>query len=86
MPGIVVFGAQWGDEGKGRFVDYLAAEADVVVRYQGGNNAGHTIKVDGRVYQAAPYPCGIIVRRKAVRDRQRRGRSIRAHCSRRSTC
>ena len=58
MPGIAVFGAQWGDEGKGRFVDYLAAEADVVVRYQGGNNAGHTIKVDGRVFKLHLIPAG----------------------------
>ena len=58
MPGIAVFGAQWGDEGKGRFVDFLAAEADVVVRYQGGNNAGHTIKVGGKVYKLHLIPAG----------------------------
>lgn len=58
MPGISVFGAQWGDEGKGRFVDYLASEADIVVRYQGGNNAGHTIIVDGTVYTLHLIPAG----------------------------
>ncbi len=60
MPGISVFGAQWGDEGKGRFVDYLAAEADVVVRYQGGNNAGHTIIVDGVTYTLHLIPAGML--------------------------
>ena len=58
MPGISVFGAQWGDEGKGRFVDYLASEADMVVRYQGGNNAGHTIIVDGVKYTLHLIPAG----------------------------
>ena len=43
MPGIVIVGAQWGDEGKGKVVDLLAERADMVVRFQGGNNAGHTI-------------------------------------------
>ena len=52
MPGLVVFGAQWGDEGKGRFVDFLSAEADAVIRYQGGNNAGHTVIAKGRKYAA----------------------------------
>jgi len=58
MPGISVFGAQWGDEGKGRFVDFLANEADVVVRYQGGNNAGHTIIVEGVTYKLHLIPAG----------------------------
>ena len=58
MPGISVFGAQWGDEGKGRFVDYLANEADIVVRYQGGNNAGHTIIVNDTVYTLHLIPAG----------------------------
>jgi adenylosuccinate synthase len=58
MPGISVFGAQWGDEGKGRFVDFLANEADVVIRYQGGNNAGHTIIVDGVTYKLHLIPAG----------------------------
>jgi len=58
MPGIAVFGAQWGDEGKGRFVDFLADEADVVIRYQGGNNAGHTIIVDDITYKLHLIPAG----------------------------
>jgi len=64
MPGLVVFGAQWGDEGKGRFVDYLASEADMVVRYQGGNNAGHTVCADGVEYKLHLIPSGILYRDK----------------------
>ena len=45
MSSLVIVGAQWGDEGKGKITDYMAAKADVVVRYQGGNNAGHTVEV-----------------------------------------
>ncbi|MDD4047404.1 MAG: adenylosuccinate synthetase, partial [Clostridia bacterium] len=45
MPAVVLIGAQWGDEGKGKITDYLAEKADMVVRYQGGNNAGHTVVV-----------------------------------------
>ena len=48
MPAVVVVGAQWGDEGKGKVVDILAEHADIIVRYQGGNNAGHTLVVDGQ--------------------------------------
>ena len=47
MPGIVIVGAQWGDEGKGKVVDLLAEQADAVIRFQGGNNAGHTIVREG---------------------------------------
>ena len=47
MPAVEVMGTQWGDEGKGKIVDYLAQQADVVVRYQGGSNAGHTVSVNG---------------------------------------
>ena len=49
MPGTVIVGAQWGDEGKGKIVDLLAQDSDVVCRYQGGPNAGHTIVVDGEI-------------------------------------
>ena len=49
MPALVVVGAQWGDEGKGKLVDYLTTGADLVVRFQGGNNAGHTLVVNGQV-------------------------------------
>ena len=52
MPGIVIVGAQWGDEGKGKVTDLLAERADAVVRFQGGNNAGHTIVRDGDDLQA----------------------------------
>ena len=56
MSGIVVVGSQWGDEGKGKITDYLAQKADVVVRYQGGNNAGHTIEFNGQdVYKRQLY-------------------------------
>ena len=65
---IVVFGAQWGDEGKGRFVDYLAAQADAVVRFQGGNNAGHTVAVDGKYFKLRLIPSGILY--KNVLDRK----------------
>lgn len=60
MPSIAVFGAQWGDEGKGRFVDYLAQKADMVVRYQGGNNAGHTIEAGGRQFRLHLVPSGVL--------------------------
>ena len=56
MPGIVIVGAQWGDEGKGKVVDLLAERADVVIRFQGGNNAGHTIVRDGRDVEVPPHP------------------------------
>lgn len=60
MPGLVVFGAQWGDEGKGRFVDYLAKDADMVIRYQGGNNAGHTVVTGGTQYKLHLIPSGVL--------------------------
>ncbi len=60
MPGAVIVGMQWGDEGKGRFTDYLAKEASMVVRYQGGHNAGHTLVVDGEVFKLQLVPSGIL--------------------------
>lgn len=60
MPNIVVIGSQWGDEGKGRVVDFLAEKVDVVVRYQGGNNAGHTIVLDGKSIILHHIPSGIL--------------------------
>ena len=60
MPAVVVVGAQWGDEGKGKIVDLLASRADVVVRYQGGNNAGHTVKIDDEVFKLHLIPSGIL--------------------------
>src|SRR5437879_3916212 len=60
MPGLVVVGAQWGDEGKGKLTDLLAERADVVVRFQGGNNAGHTIVRDGDEFKFHLIPSGIL--------------------------
>ena len=60
MPGKVILGAQWGDEGKGKFIDIFAAKADLVVRSQGGNNAGHTVVVDGEKYKLQLIPSGIL--------------------------
>ncbi len=60
MPGIAMIGAQWGDEGKGKVVDALAAEADLVVRYSGGANAGHTVVVGGDVFKLHHLPCGTL--------------------------
>ena len=60
MPGAVIVGTQWGDEGKGRFTDYLAKEASMCVRYQGGHNAGHTLVVDGEVFKLQLVPSGVL--------------------------
>ncbi|KPU42858.1 adenylosuccinate synthetase [Oxobacter pfennigii] len=60
MSGTVVIGAQWGDEGKGKITDYLAEHAQVVVRYQGGNNAGHTVETGGRQYKLHLIPSGVL--------------------------
>jgi len=60
----VIIGAQWGDEGKGKIIDVLAAEADVVVRYQGGGNAGHTVEVGAKRFVLHHIPCGILRPRK----------------------
>ena len=60
MPATVVLGAQWGDEGKGRVVDYFSENADYVVRFQGGNNAGHTIVVGDEKLALSLIPSGIL--------------------------
>jgi len=60
MSNVAVIGAQWGDEGKGKIVDWLSERADVVVRFQGGHNAGHTLVIDGRVYKLSLLPSGIV--------------------------
>ncbi len=60
MANVVVIGAQWGDEGKGKIVDWLSARADVVVRFQGGHNAGHTLVVGNQVYKLSLLPSGIV--------------------------
>jgi adenylosuccinate synthase len=60
MADVAVVGAQWGDEGKGKIVDWLSARADVVVRFQGGHNAGHTLVIDGAVYKLSLLPSGVV--------------------------
>jgi adenylosuccinate synthase len=60
MPNVAVIGAQWGDEGKGKIVDWLSARADVVVRFQGGHNAGHTLVIDGVTYKLSLLPSGVV--------------------------
>ncbi|TNE58777.1 MAG: adenylosuccinate synthase [Alphaproteobacteria bacterium] len=60
MANVVVVGSQWGDEGKGKIVDWLSERADVVVRFQGGHNAGHTLVVDGNVYKTSALPSGVV--------------------------
>ena len=64
MPACIVLGAQWGDEGKGKMTDYLAEKAGVVVRYQGGNNAGHTVEVGDKQYKLHLIPSGILYKNK----------------------
>ncbi len=60
MANVVVVGAQWGDEGKGKIVDWLSERADVIVRFQGGHNAGHTLVIDGTVFKLSLLPSGIV--------------------------
>ncbi|MEO1161849.1 MAG: adenylosuccinate synthetase, partial [Pseudomonadota bacterium] len=60
MANVVVVGAQWGDEGKGKLVDWLSERADVVARFQGGHNAGHTLVIDGVTYKLSLLPSGIV--------------------------
>ena len=60
MANVVVVGAQWGDEGKGKIVDWLSERADTIVRFQGGHNAGHTLVIDGKVYKLSLLPSGIV--------------------------
>ncbi|MEZ5787908.1 MAG: adenylosuccinate synthase [Xanthobacteraceae bacterium] len=60
MANVVVVGSQWGDEGKGKIVDWLSAQADIVVRFQGGHNAGHTLVIDGKTYKMSLLPSGVV--------------------------
>src|SRR5271167_3098668 len=60
MANVVVVGAQWGDEGKGKVVDWLSVSADVIVRFQGGHNAGHTLVIGNKVFKLALLPSGIV--------------------------
>ena len=64
MKNVVVVGSQWGDEGKGKIVDWLSSEADVVVRFQGGHNAGHTLVIDKKVFKLRLLPSGIVREKK----------------------
>ena len=64
MKNVVVVGSQWGDEGKGKIVDWLSSEADVVIRFQGGHNAGHTLVIDGNTYKLRLLPSGIVRKNK----------------------
>ena len=60
MANVVVVGAQWGDEGKGKIVDWLSERADIIVRFQGGHNAGHTLVIDGKTYKLHALPSGVV--------------------------
>ena len=60
MANVVVVGAQWGDEGKGKIVDWLSEQADIVVRFQGGHNAGHTLVIGNQVYKLSLLPSGVV--------------------------
>ncbi|HMJ40770.1 MAG TPA: adenylosuccinate synthase [Pseudolabrys sp.] len=60
MANVVVVGSQWGDEGKGKIVDWLSEQADIVVRFQGGHNAGHTLVIDGKTYKLSLLPSGVV--------------------------
>ena len=64
MANVVVVGSQWGDEGKGKVVDWLSERADVVVRFQGGHNAGHTLVIDGKKYKLRLIHTGIVRKNK----------------------
>ena len=64
MSNVAVIGAQWGDEGKGKIVDWLSEKADVVVRFQGGHNAGHTLVINNKTYKLKLLPSGIVRKNK----------------------
>lgn len=64
MASVIVLGAQWGDEGKGKIVDYLAQKADAVVRYSGGSNAGHTVVVENISYKLRLLPSGVLFKER----------------------
>src|SRR5262250_3246642 len=60
MANVAVIGAQWGDEGKGKIVDWLSERADIVVRFQGGHNAGHTLVIGNQTYKLSLLPSGVV--------------------------
>ena len=74
MANVVVIGSQWGDEGKGKIVDWLSERADVIVRFQGGHNAGHTLVIDGVSYKLSLLPSGVVREGK----QEARGNSVAA--------
>ena len=77
MRNVVVVGSQWGDEGKGKIVDWLSSEADVVVRFQGGHNAGHTLVIDQKIFKLRLLPSGIV--REGNFNSRKRSRLILGH-------
>jgi adenylosuccinate synthase len=81
MANVVVVGAQWGDEGKGKIVDWLSERADIVVRFQGGHNAGHTLVIDGKTYKLALLPSGVVRKGKLSWTRGTSRRRSRASAS-----
>jgi len=66
MANVTVIGAQWGDEGKGKIIDWLANRAEMVVRFQGGNNAGHTIVVGEKTYKLSLLPSGVVQGKRSI--------------------
>ena len=66
MSNVTVIGAQWGDEGKGKIIDWLSNRADMVVRFQGGNNAGHTIVVGDKTYKLSLLPSGVVQGKRSI--------------------
>ena len=86
MQNIIVLGAQWGDEGKGKVVDLLAEHFDIVARYQGGHNAGHTVYIGEKKFVLKLIPSGILRPGRAGRHRQRRGGGSGARCSTKWPC
>ena len=60
MTGVVIVGSQWGDEGKGKIVDWLSSQADIVIRFQGGHNAGHTLVINNETFKLNILPSGIL--------------------------
>ena len=83
MANVVVVGSQWGDEGKGKIVDWLSEQADIVVRFQGGHNAGHTLVINGTTYKLSLLPSGV-VRPESFRSSATAWCSIRKRCWTRS--
>ena len=86
MPLDIVIGAQWGDEGKGRVVDLLSEKSDIVARYNGGDNAGHTVTVGKKIYKLHVIPSGIIHPKTDRRAGQRHGVESPDACRRDRAC